>query len=1658
MKKRIFSWLLLFSMVFTLLPQTSLNVFAAEDESSYKQLTVSDQNSTTPINVTENTVLALNGTNTLTSTSSPIQVADGVTLSIVLGEGSDTTITCTATEADVDSIQGKTAGIYVPKTATLNIRNANDLNPGKLTVTGGYGGAGIGGGSAASAYEDKDPGRAGDGDPGLAVQNYAVTTNVISASRGWGYINGVRERVQYEDPIYTVDSRALAYAQSLAPTRMKDTPGGTGGANGKNATDNTQDCGTVNIKSGTIYAYGGQGGAGIGGGVGANGANGGDGNPGSITDEGKAYGKADLVYPSSAYRYQQLDGVRAIVKTSVAGSSGGGAGGNGGNGGRGSNGGNVTIDGGNIFAVGGKSGTATAAGIGGGVGGTGGNGGNGADGGDADANGLAGRGGDGQAGNGGNGGNSGDAGILTINGGNVIAKGNNGFGVGNYGTAGSNGTSRGRASSAGTAGFQGWKTEWENVMESYYSLEPCEATKVFTYEGVGGAGGEGGKSTPVTSAPSGPGAAGTNTISNGESNIVFINNEGQVSSNNLPTNGTETLYEYNLTVKDMSGLLVEGAIVNVKDANGRVVAQSIARTEEEADQVAAIADGADVSRYGKGVATLWLPAGTYTLTGNNVKKGDLNLGTTKTKITVSANQDGVGGSETVYLVNEYSFVLNTHDVINDENGNKWTIFPDAELIDMSLDNGVTNTVAAPANSGMSISTSATVLSADQLTAQGDDKAYVINSGYYRLTGNGSVPIKVADGETAVILLENVTIESETSPIQLGAGSKLTLVLKDGSENTFTSIATGVSDANAGKTAGINVPKTAELIINKESGSAGTGKITVNGGYGGAGIGGNAGYGFSSERGLSGGNGADGSGGKQTRYQLPNNDPSVYLIQDANGGTGGVGGEGGFFGKDAENAGKISLYAGVIIAAGGTGAADIGGGKGATGGTGSNGTDGNPGDKATYAVFYYSQYHNVYPTLLGSGGGGAGGGAGGNGGNGGAGGNGGEVNVYTDSLTATRIGGGDGGDSGAGGTGGNGGTGGGSNSYTTPNTGYVGTSNVGGNGGRGSDGLNGEPGKGGAGSTLNVSNTITQTYANASGNEGKEAEKEYVSAAAADNSMIAKNGSGTVTQGYRYWAYYNPGGEGGAGGKCNSPINLELSVNNATNQSMNIPTMNFQKSEENGKVIINAHMSYVADILQQVKFPFTADAELNVDIVFNESSAKMTQQKTLNELEAYYTYPVIATDGTEKKTYAEKTEAIENGGGYKAVLTTAFKDAVSANKEYAYTAYDSSTATETNKIWAVGSAIPNPIPENSSNGTGDSYTYDMGKQMVRSLAGMYSDMPNVSKLNLSDYTVAETTDITGMFSGTGTETTDKMPVVGVVVDDNAASKFNDPGKSGIDITKLYFGNVAKIDYGANALNSDGTSQYKYAYGRNGANDEAVTNLAVANTNSRFVKMGAGEYLKGFQTPLGASFYGLDYKNNKEATLSIGNTDLTEAEQDAKDTNALRYTLTAKLYDKNSGDVSNILVQPVKKSGKDYLRFITLVKGNVTGTIEERNKKIETISEVGFVIAADGTGTNPTIQAGYQYNGGNSIFEKLRAKTPGGEWTVIWDMDMLNATAAFAGGVGFRYTDVAFKADREYAVTPYVVTTSGEKEYGITRTVQFTQADFDQMMQSSKPTGN
>ena len=313
---------------------------------------------------------------------------------------------------------------------------------------------------------------------------------------------------------------------------------------------------------------------------------------------------------------------------------------------------------------------------------------------------------------------------------------------------------------------------------------------------------------------------------------------------------------------------------------------------------------------------------------------------------------------------------------------------------------------APLNAGVTLPSS--YRGEYDMATQSTD-VVISSGGAYRLWGTkGGLSVIVTTEAKVTLVLEGLKLTNSKSPIQLKTGADVTLVLLDGTQNDITCTVTDTAgkETASGMTAGINVPEGATLTVDKEAGKSGNGSLTVQGGYGGAGIGGGAATsGYTDERGLTGANGGNGMSAA-----------GLKGLAGGYGGSGGSGGAGGRHGKDAEKTGSIVICAGALTVTGGENAAGIGGGRGA------DGEDGEQGNNAVNNAGQGQGSKNGIPRATGGGGGGSGG-NGGNGGNGGKGGSLTNLTVTGGTLTVTGgthaagIGGG------AGGNGGNGGLGG-----------------------------------------------------------------------------------------------------------------------------------------------------------------------------------------------------------------------------------------------------------------------------------------------------------------------------------------------------------------------------------------------------------------------------------------------------------------------------------------------------------------------------------------------------------------------------------------------------------------------------------------------------------
>lgn len=574
MKKRLLSWLLVLTMVTSLIPSTLITSALAvalpdQYDAVYNAANLAPATSfengktyrltgtgNVPVKIsTGNTVtIVLDGV-TINSTTSPIQVEAGATLTLIPRNNTVNTLTCTSDTAQAvtdNSAGGLTAGISVPEGAELVI-DKDDAGDGTLSVTGGYGGAGIGGGYG-GGYSATSAANGNDGTPGTKGK--------------WNSSGG---------------------AAGLL---------GTGGTGGKYGLDGSN-AGTITVNGSVLAVTGGAGAAAIGGGKGVDGEAGAKGNDGTQGGVGNRSGNNVLGNGSGG---------------------GAGAGGNGGNGGAGGNGGNVTIKGGTVTA----NATGNASAIGGGSGGVGGNGGNGGNGGAAldgytqafhwgdlhVTQGGGGAGGNGAGGYAGRGGQGGNAGSLTITGGKVNATGYNGFGPGAVGQDGTNGSGTRTDGSTGNAPNVVWTahptwSSWGDAGE-YYAVAQNNYTVYVAKPTTGGNGGDVGG---AQASPNADGDAGTLTITGSSANVDFTSTGGGDLTNGRPTdkNG-DALYRVELTIYNLE------KDSTIKDANVKVTIP--ASSGKASYTYKTVSEN-------NGKAVLWLPAGSYTLEQKTVNHATL---------------------------------------------------------------------------------------------------------------------------------------------------------------------------------------------------------------------------------------------------------------------------------------------------------------------------------------------------------------------------------------------------------------------------------------------------------------------------------------------------------------------------------------------------------------------------------------------------------------------------------------------------------------------------------------------------------------------------------------------------------------------------------------------------------------------------------------------------------------------------------------------------------------------------------------------------------------------------------------------------------------------------------------------------------------------------
>ena len=243
---------------------------------------------------------------------------------------------------------------------------------------------------------------------------------------------------------------------------------------------------------------------------------------------------------------------------------------------------------------------------------------------------------------------------------------------------------------------------------------------------------------------------------------------------------------------------------------------------------------------------------------------------------------------------------------------------------------------------------------------GGDHTITENNSVYEISGNNGIII-VAPNITTTIILTGVTRESANgtgvnsrSPLQLGSGSTVTLILLDGTTNTFT--CNGTSTSSYSVQAGIHVPSNAHLIIRGQSSNSG--ELIVTGGAFSAGIGGGpndnsgnititGGQIFATARSHGGSAGsanaaAIGSGGgnsvaTRSNTNIINICGNAVVTATAAGLGAGIGG-GGSNEKSGGNSGTINIYGSAVVnATSSAGGAGIGGGGSRDLDAGSGGT-------------------------------------------------------------------------------------------------------------------------------------------------------------------------------------------------------------------------------------------------------------------------------------------------------------------------------------------------------------------------------------------------------------------------------------------------------------------------------------------------------------------------------------------------------------------------------------------------------------------------------------------------------------------------------------------------------------------------------------------------
>ena len=500
---------------------------------------------------------------------------------------------------------------------------------------------------------------------------------------------------------------------------------------------------------------------------------------------------------------------------------------------------------------------------------------------------------------------------------------------------------------------------------------------------------------------------------------------------------------------------------------------------------------------------------------------------------------------------------------------------------------------------------------------------IAKGGVYKLTGtNDECSIEISTTDEVTLVLDNLKLSNNVSPIQLMDGANVTMVLPEGSDSTIACAATEITvdktadssaedtdnidgdmmlvQGNHGMTAGINVPKNASLTVDKVLGQK-TGKITVQGGYGGAGIGGGAATGLNDEkRGTS--SQAGGMGTKQGYTMRPQ-----YVTK---GGTGGV--LGGRYGNDAESSGTVTIKHVTVTAKGGYGGAGIGGGLGANGEAGKAGNN----DAKNGSVNY-------------GGGGGATGSNGGSGGNGG-----GQGTLVVEDATLTALGG-TGGAGIGGGLGGTGAVGGagmpGAAGGPVKTLQYGATNGAGGRGGHGSNGQTGLTGGGGNGGSVTIKNSrVTAQGANGIGQGEK-----YVTPTGAPGYSRGSGGQQgnkvqieTDHENGNYMeiggGYGGDGGNGGTIGYNPAPVTTPASVNIADSDVKILNADGTTISGANSRPVGNQAAGGTSETLYHARIKVMqldnttpiANAEINMPVHRTDDSLRQYNYQTTTDADGY----------------------------------------------------------------------------------------------------------------------------------------------------------------------------------------------------------------------------------------------------------------------------------------------------------------------------------------------------------------------------------------------------------------------------------------------------------